>query len=90
MMYRVEFTKRAVMDLKKLDKQTAALILGRIRKNLDACENPIRHGKEPAATENGERHYRIGDYRLLAEVKDNVVTVLKINVGLRLNPFHKA
>lgn len=28
MIYKVEFTKRALKDLKKLDRHTAALILG--------------------------------------------------------------
>jgi len=45
MTYHVEFTKQALKDLKKLDKQTASLILGWIRKNLEGCENPRAHGK---------------------------------------------
>lgn len=35
MKYKVQFTKRAMKDLKKLDRSTSALILGWVRKNLE-------------------------------------------------------
>ena len=54
MIYKVEFTKRALKDLKKLDRHTAALILGWIRKNLENCENPRSHGKGLTANRSGE------------------------------------
>lgn len=82
-MYKVEFAKRALKDLKKLDKQTAALILGWVRKNLDGCLDPRRHGKALTANRGGEWRYRVGDYRLLALIKDNIVTILILNVGHR-------
>ena len=45
MKYEVEYTPRAVKELKKLDKYTAALIIGWIEKNLVGCEDPRLHGK---------------------------------------------
>ena len=66
MTYHVEFSKRALKDIKKLDKATAALILGWIRKNLEGCDNPRAHGKGLTAYHSGEWRYRVGDYRLLA------------------------
>lgn len=42
MTYHVEFSKRALKDIKKLDKAIAALILGWIRKNLEGCEKDSR------------------------------------------------
>lgn len=89
MMYKVEFTQRALKDLKKLDKQTAALILGWVRKNLEGCENPRQHGRGLTANRRGEWRYRVGDYRLLAEIKDNVVTILILNVGHRCDIYDK-
>ncbi len=88
-MYKVEFTQRALKDLKKLDKQTAALILGWVRKNLEGCENPRQHGKGLTANRSGECSYLVEDYRLLAEIKDNVVTILKLNVGHRRDVYDK-
>ena len=83
MKYRVEFTQRALKDLKKLDRHTAALILGWIRKNLDGCENPRLHGKGLTANRSGQWRYRVGDYRLLAEIEDDKIVILILNVGHR-------
>lgn len=82
-MYRVEFTKNALKQLKKLDKYTASLILGWIRKNLVDCDNPRVHGKGLTADKSGLWRYRVGDYRVLAEIKDSEILILIINIGHR-------
>lgn len=89
MRYEVAFTKRALKELKKLDKYTAALILGWIRKNLEGCENPRLHGKGLTADRSGEWRYRIGDYRLLAEIKDDTITILILSIGHRRNVYDR-
>lgn len=88
MTYKVEFTERSLKELKKLDKHTAALILGWVRKNLEGCENPRLHGKGLTANRSGEWRYRIGDYRLLANIKDDVVTILVLSVGHRRDIYN--
>ena len=88
MKYTVRFTERAKKDLKKLDKHTAALILGWVRKNLEGCEDPRMHGKGLTANRSGQWRYRIGDYRLLAQIEDEVVTILVLNVGHRRDIYN--
>ena len=83
MIYKVEFTKRALKDLKKLDRHTAALILGWIRQTLENCENPRSHGKGLTANRSGEWRYRVGDYRILAQIDDNKIIILLLNIGHR-------
>ena len=83
MTYHVEFTARALKELKKLDRQTAALILGWIRKNLEGCNNPRAHGKGLTANRSGEWRYRVGDYRLLAEIQGGKLVILMLTVGHR-------
>ncbi|MBQ8636588.1 MAG: type II toxin-antitoxin system RelE/ParE family toxin [Clostridia bacterium] len=83
MTYKVRFTEKAKKDLKKLDKHTAALILGWIRKNLENCENPRLHGKALSANRSGQWRYRVGDYRLLAKIEDENITILLLNIGHR-------
>lgn len=83
MIYHVEFTKEALKELKKLDKQTAAMITGWIRKNLEGCENPRRHGKGLTANRSGQWRYRVGDYRLLADIQDSKVVILILQIGHR-------
>lgn len=83
MKYKVEYTEQAVKQLKKLDKHTAALIYGWIDKNLVDCENPRLHGKGLTASRSGQWRYRIGDYRLIAEIQDEKITILLLNIGHR-------
>ena len=83
MKYKVEYTAQAVKQLKKLVKHTAALIYGWIDKNLVDCENPRLHGKGLTANKSGQWRYRIGDYRLIAEIQDEKITILLLNIGHR-------
>lgn len=83
MKYTVEYTPQAVKELKKLDKRTRALIIGWIEKNLVGCENPKQHGKGLTANRSGQWRYKIGDYRLLADIQDNRIVILILSVGHR-------
>ena len=83
MKYTVEYTKRAIKQLKKLDKQTSALILGWIEKNLVDCDNPRQFGKGLTANRKGEWRYRIGDFRLVADIQDDKIVILILNIGHR-------
>lgn len=83
MKYRVELTDRVIKQLKKLDKHMSALIIGWIEKNLDGCENPRMHGKGLTANITGQWRYRIGNYRLICEIKDEEVLILVLEVGHR-------
>ena len=83
MTYHAVFTKSAVKALKKLDRPTAAMITGWVRKNLEGCDNPRQHGKGLTANRSGQWRYRIGDYRLLAEIQDDKIIILILSVGHR-------
>ena len=83
MKYRVEFTNEALKQLKKLDPSIAALIIGWLRKNIDNCDNPRVHGKALSSNRKGQWRYRVGDYRILAEIEDDKVLVLVISIGHR-------
>ena len=82
-MYHVGFTKNALKQLKKMDKSSASLILGWIRKNIEGCDNPRVHGKGLIANRSGQWRYRVGDYRIITEIEDDKVIVLVLNVGHR-------
>lgn len=83
MTYHVEFSKDALRELKKLDKHTAIMITSWIRKNLEGCEDPRRHGKGLTANHSGQWRYRVGDYRLLADIQDDKIVILILHVGHR-------
>ena len=83
MRYTVEYTKQAIKSLKKLDRQTAALIIGWIEKNLIGCEDPRAHGKGLTSNRSGQWRYRVGDYRILADIQDERIVILVLEVGHR-------
>lgn len=82
-MYKVALTDKAIKALKKLDKNTARMILGWIRKNLEDCTDPRMHGKPLVDNYAGKWRYRVGDYRLLAEIVDNEIVIYILNIGHR-------
>lgn len=89
MCYSVEYASQALKELKKLDKQTRALIIGWIEKNLVGCENPRQHGKGLTANRSGQWRYRIGDYRVIADIQDNKVVIIVLSVGHRSDIYKK-
>ena len=68
--YQVNYTQQAVKDLKKIDKYTRSLIFGWIDKNLVGCSNPRQHGKGLTANRSGQWRYRVGSYRLIADISE--------------------
>lgn len=87
MTWHVEFTKQALRELKKLDRHTALLITGWIRKNLEGCSDPRAHGKGLTANRSGQWRYRVGDYRLLASIEEQRVVILVLSVGHRRDVY---
>ena len=87
MMYKVEFTDKAKKTLKKLDKKVAKLILAWIRKNLEGCTDPRQHGKSLTANRSGQWRYRVGDYRLIANIQDDKIVILILEIGHRRNIY---
>ena len=81
--YSVVFSQRAKKDLKKMDKQTSAMIIGWLEKNLEGCEDPRAHGKGLTANRSGQWRYRIGNYRVLADIQDDKILILVLEVGHR-------
>ena len=47
------------------------------------CDDPRVHGKALTANRSGQWGYRVGDYRILAEIQDNKLVLILIDVGHR-------
>lgn len=87
MSYNVIFTERSKKELSKLDKQVVRLILAWIRKNLEGCSDPRQHGKGLTANRSGQWRYRIGNYRLIADIEDEKITIIILTVGHRRDVY---
>lgn len=83
----VGYTGAAEKELEKLDKPTRALIIGWVEKNLDGCENPRQHGKGLTANRSRQWRYRVGDYRLIADIQDGKVLILILTIGHRKDVY---
>ena len=75
MAFRVEYSKIALKQLKKMDRFDARLITSWIGKNLVGCEDPRAHGKGLTANRSVEWRYRVGNYRILCNIKDDVLVI---------------
>ena len=86
MSYRVEYSddaKKSLSKMKKKDPMEALRIYNWIGKNLENCEDPRRIGKALTGQFRESWRYRVGDYRILAEIHDDVLVILLIDIGHR-------
>ena len=83
MKYRVVLSLRAIKELEKMDKYTKRILYEWIYKNLKDSDDPRFLGKPLSADRKGQWRYRVGDYRILAEIKDDLLIILVVAVGHR-------
>lgn len=83
MIYEISTTEKFDKALKKLDRQTQRIIKAWIEKNLINCENPRIHSKALTSNRSGQWRYRVGDYHILAEIHDNKLVLILVDVGHR-------
>ncbi|MHA4907251.1 type II toxin-antitoxin system RelE family toxin [Streptococcus constellatus] len=82
-MYRVEYSKKAQKQIKKLDKQIQRLLFSWIDKHLEGTDNPREKGKGLTGNHVSEWRYRIGDYRLICDIQDVKMVILALEFGHR-------
>ncbi len=87
MSYHVVFSQSGKKDLKKLDQYTQIILVKWLRNNLEGCEDPRIHGKPLSADRKGQWRYRVGDYRILVVIHDNIITIEVIAIGHRRNVY---
>ena len=82
-MYEVIFTDSALKELKKLDKPVVRVIKNWVVKNLVDCVDPRIHGKPLMGNLKGVWRYRVGDYRLFADNRDDKLVIFLFEVAHR-------
>lgn len=83
MAYRVELTSKAKKQLTKMDRFDAARIISWIEKNLEGIEIPRRIGDPLRGNHAGTWRYKVGVYRILCDIQDDVLVIQVIAVGHR-------
>ncbi len=81
MAWKVEVTELALKQLKKMGHSEARMITEYLRKGIEPLDNPRQLGKPLTKELSDLWRYRVGDYRLICEIRENELIVLVVRVG---------
>ncbi len=82
-----KFDERALKELKKLGRQAQRDIIAYLDERVAGDADPRRFGKGLKADLAGLWRYRVGDYRILCQIKDGDLIVLVVAVGHRRDVY---
>jgi len=83
LLWTIEYTKTAENQLRKLDRQIARRILDYLDDKIASLDNPRSRGKALFGPLGELWRYRVGDYRVICEIQDNVMRILVVEAGHR-------
>jgi mRNA interferase RelE/StbE len=83
LIWTIEYTRTAETQLRKLDRQITRRILDYLDDKIAPLENPRSRGKALVGPLGELWRYRIGDYRVICEIQDNVMRILVVETGHR-------
>jgi len=84
MEWSIKFRPNAERQLERLDPQIARRILRFLHERVALLDNPRSIGDALKGTEFGDLwKYRVGDYRIIASIEDNLVRILVVRIGSR-------
>ena len=90
MAWRVELADSAAKQLKKLDPQIAKRILTFLRDRVSALDDPRSIGEALRGKEFGDFwKYRVGDWRIIADLDDGVLLITVIRIGNRRDVYRR-
>ena len=90
MAWQIEFDPSAAKELAKLDKPTARRIVQFLRERVAPLTDPRSLGEALRGDELGSFwKYRLGDYRVVAEIIDRRVVIIVVRVGHRREVYRK-
>lgn len=88
MAWRIEIDKGVQRDMRKLDKQTAKRITSKLRE-ISTLDDPRSTGKALVGNMAGLWRYRVGDYRIICDIEDDVLLVLVVDVAHRSEVYRR-
>jgi mRNA interferase RelE/StbE len=79
----IEFVPAAAKDLKKLGRAEAARIITTLETRIAPLDDPRKLGNALTGELGGLWRWRIGDYRVIARIEDERITILAVRVAHR-------
>ena len=90
MAWQIEFDPAALKELTKLDKPVARRIVQFLREHVASLEDPRSLGEALRGDQLGAFwKYRLGDYRVVAEIVDSRIVIIVLRVGHRREVYRK-
>ena len=87
---RIEVSESAAKQLHKLDPQISKRILAYLRDSIAPLEDPRSLGKALRGKELGDFwKYRVGDWRIIADIEDGVMLITVIRLGNRREVYRR-
>ena len=84
MAWRIEFDPAAVDDLARFDRPVQQRIVKVLRERIAPLDDPRVLGEALRGNDLGRYwKYRIGDYRLICDIQDQVIRILVLRIGHR-------
>jgi mRNA interferase RelE/StbE len=84
MTWKIEIIPSVIKELDKLDQQAAKRILKFLHKRIASLKDPRSIGNALKGSRFGEFwRYRVGDYRIITKIEDNILLIIVLRVGHR-------
>ena len=89
MAWRIEFVPAAAKELKKLSTAEAARIIATLEDRIAQLDDPRTLGSALTGDLGGLWRWRIGDYRVVARIEDERITILIVRVAHRRTVYRR-
>ena len=84
MTWRIDFAESVAKQLRKLDPAVARRLVEFLRERVAPLADPRSLGAALKGDELGRFwKYRVGDYRIIAEIQDREIRILVVRIGHR-------
>lgn len=85
--YKVLIESKAKKQMSKLDLFASRRIKNWIDYNLDGCVDPYRYGRRLQGNFSNCWRYRVGNYRIIAEIDNEKIIILIVQIGHRKDVY---
>jgi len=85
----IEYAETAKKQLRKLGKAAARRIADFMDKRIGAGDDPRQLGKALQGPLGDFWCYRVGDFRMICDIQDRVLTVLVLQIGNRREVYRR-
>lgn len=74
---KAEFTQRALKDLRSLDKLAQKQVMKKLQFYISS-PSPLAYAKKLTDFEDGDYRFRVGTYRIVFDLGNELITILRI------------